>query len=519
LRKDLTRTAIGIAALAIAYFLVAELGLELATVTRSVTLVWPATGLALVALHRGGLRLWPGVWLGAFVANALTPGVPLLVALAIASGNTLEAVAGTHLLRRIGFDDRFERSSDVVRFTLGACVASTLVSATIGSMALWFSGAVHADHVLGALRTWWLGDLTGDLVFAPVLFTCVRPVVRPTARQLVEGLAALACLIAMTMAVFGLVPITTFARAYMLFPMLLWPALRFGPRGASFAIASMSAIAVWATARQHGPFTGATLGESLLSLQTFTCLAALTPLFLAATVAERDRAKRAVEDFIAVASHELKTPLTPLLLNLQRIERVVSPHADIPALAPVLASSERQIIRLSRLVDDLLDMTRARVGKLTLDRAPLDLSSLVRETTETFRDQLGREKCELELGIDGPVEGRFDGPRMQQVVANLVTNAMKFGRGKPITVSLKRADRSGRATAVLEVRDRGMGIAAEQQALIFDRFGRAASTSHISGLGLGLYIVRQIVEAHDGHIAVDSKEGAGSTFVVELPLA
>jgi signal transduction histidine kinase len=512
---------IGAAALALAYFLVAELGLELATVTKSVTLVWPATALALVALHRGGLRFWPGVWVGAFVANAVTPGVPMVVAFAIASGNTLEAVVGTQLLRRTGFDDRLERSRDVVLFMLGACVASTLVSSSIGSTALWFSGAIQADRVLSTLRTWWMGDLMGDLVFAPVLFTCVRPVVRPTSRQIIEGLAAMACLIAMTTAIFDLVHImgpTTFARPYMLFPALLWPALRFGPRGASFAIALMSAISVSATAHQHGPFARATLGESLLSLQAFTGLAALTPLFLAAAVAERDSARRAVEDFIAVASHELKTPLTPLLLNLQRIERIVAPHADIPALAGVLASSERQIFRLSRLVDDLLDMTRARVGKLTIDRAPLDLSSIVRETTETFRDQLGREKCELELAIEGPIDGRFDGPRMQQVVANLVTNAMKFGRGKPVTVSLRRVERSGRATAVLEVRDRGMGIAAAQQALIFDRFGRAASARHISGLGLGLYIVRQIVEAHEGRISVESTEGAGSTFVVELPL-
>jgi signal transduction histidine kinase len=399
-------------------------------------------------------------------------------------------------------------------------VASTHVSAGIGSHSLWLGGLLPAERVLGALRTWWIGDLTGDLVFAPVLFTSVRRLARPSTRQVAEAAAAMLCVVAMTTAIFELSPIDAlkpFARPYMLFPALLWPALRFGPQGASFAVALMSTISVWATAHQQGPFARPTLGESLLSLQIFTCIAALTPLLLAATVAERNRARLAVEDFIAVASHELKTPLTPLLLNLQRIERLVAPHS-VPALAPVLASSERQIVRLSRLVDDLLDMTRARVGALSIDRTPIDLANVVRETTETFRDQLTVEKCDLDLTIDGPLEGAFDGPRIQQVVANLVTNAMKYGRGKPVTVSLRRTVNGTNPMAVLEVRDRGIGIPADQHARIFDRFGRATSARRVSGLGLGLYIVREIVEAHAGRVAVESKEGAGSTFVVELPL-
>jgi signal transduction histidine kinase len=523
---NFVRRGIGIGALATAYFLVAELGLHLATVTKSVTLVWPATGLALAALHRGGMGLWPGVWLGAFAANALTPGVPVGAALTMATGNTLEAVVGSHLLRRFRFDDRLERIADVVRFTFLACMASTLVSATIGSLALWLGGVAASEHVLRALGVWWMGDFTGDLVFAPILFTCVRreALPRPTMRSIVEAVAVLGCLIGVTWIVFGaahLDPTASFAQPYMIFPVLIWAAVRFGPPGASVAMASMSTIAVWATAHQHGPFARATMAESLLSLQAFTCLAALTPMFLAAAISERDHAKLAIEDVVAVASHELKTPLTTLLLNLDLIARFVARQGPAPeTITSVITSSRQEIVSLTGLLNALLDMTRARIGQLTLERKPLDFSTVVREAVEALRDQLADENCELVIDVEGAVEGSFDAARLRQVVVNLVTNAMKFASGKPVKVSVRRREHGRRRpTAVLEVRDHGMGIAKAERARIFDRFARASSAHRVPGLGLGLFIVREIVEAHGGLVRVESAEGEGSTFVVELPLS
>ncbi|WP_437775068.1 AAA family ATPase [Sorangium sp. So ce1097] len=230
-----------------------------------------------------------------------------------------------------------------------------------------------------------------------------------------------------------------------------------------------------------------------------------------AAIARRD-------EFLLVASHELKTPLTSLLMQAQLLERQLR-RRERAELSPerlegTIQILNRQLARLGRLVDELLDVTRMSAGRLTLARAQVDLAALAREVVERMSQQLTNAGCPTELDLDEPVVGDWDPSRIEQILINLVSNAAKYGAGSLIHVGVRRqADR-----AVLIIRDHGIGIAEADQARIFERFERAVSVRNFGGLGLGLYIVRWIVAAHGGAIRVESKPGAGATFVVELPL-
>ncbi|MGC4120932.1 MAG: ATP-binding protein [Myxococcales bacterium] len=217
------------------------------------------------------------------------------------------------------------------------------------------------------------------------------------------------------------------------------------------------------------------------------------------------------DSFLSIAGHELKTPLTALTLQV----RCLGGETKKQPLEPRVAKVSRQCQRLVSLVDELLDVSRITAGRLRLELQELDLAEVAKERVVGLADELGRADCEVRVVAPEPVVGRWDRLRVEQVVVNLLTNAMKYGCGKPIDLTLKTTE--GRAR--LEVRDRGIGIAPEDQARIFARFERAVSSRHFGGLGLGLWIARQVVEAHGGTISVASKPGEGATFTVELPIA
>jgi signal transduction histidine kinase len=228
---------------------------------------------------------------------------------------------------------------------------------------------------------------------------------------------------------------------------------------------------------------------------------------------EAREAIRARDEFLSVASHELNTPLATLTLQLDEILlRARNNERELPDRGVVLA--RRQVERLSRLVSNLLDVSRITSEQIQLRIAEVDLSAITREVLDQFAAEMARAGCATEIDASKPVMGRWDPLRIEQVIANLLSNACKYGAGKPIRVEVGMAGPRAR----LSVRDHGIGIAPADRERIFERFERAASARHYGGLGLGLYITRQVVEAHGGTIWVASHAGAGSTFSVELPL-
>jgi signal transduction histidine kinase len=188
-------------------------------------------------------------------------------------------------------------------------------------------------------------------------------------------------------------------------------------------------------------------------------------------------------------------------------------EAGDPGLSKRLAISERQIERLTHLINNLLDISRITAGRMDLRIEEVDFAGVVRETVARLEDSLARAGCTLTLEVSDPLRGEWDKLRLEQIVTNLMSNAMKYGAGRPIEVSLSGTPDSVR----LEVADFGIGIAPESQSRIFGRFERAVSERNYGGLGLGLWIVRQIVDALAGTVTVQSAAGKGSRFAVELP--
>lgn len=226
---------------------------------------------------------------------------------------------------------------------------------------------------------------------------------------------------------------------------------------------------------------------------------------------------RARDEFLSIASHELKTPLTSLMLQLQMANRSIDPEkGKIPSaekLKKVMDVSNTQVDRLAGLVEDLLDVSRIGAGKLNFTFERVDLVELARDVVERHEGHLNAAGCDVQLKASGPVLATCDRFRIEQVLTNLLTNAAKYGSANPIVVGVERRD----GLARVWVQDFGMGIAKENQDKIFERFERAIGHNNISGLGLGLYISREIVKAHKGRILVESELGRGSTFTVELP--
>lgn len=224
------------------------------------------------------------------------------------------------------------------------------------------------------------------------------------------------------------------------------------------------------------------------------------------------------DEFLSIASHELKTPLTSLKLQNQIRRRALAKSSNSfspEKVAKILDDDGRHIQRLVHLVDEMLDLSRLNAGKLELVREPMDLCLVVQELIERFSSSFEAAGCELTVAYQGPVMGVWDRSRIEQVVLNLMTNAMKYGAGKP--VSIRVAEEGGHGLFVIQ--DQGVGIAQEDHHRIFHQFERAQTGRHLQGLGLGLYITAQIVAAHSGAIGLQSEVGRGATFTVKLPVA
>lgn len=241
-------------------------------------------------------------------------------------------------------------------------------------------------------------------------------------------------------------------------------------------------------------------------------------------VTERRKAERTLrelvrtrDEFLSVATHELKTPMTSLTLQLQQAQRLTAATELPPGLARLPRAMEvsmQQLRRLTELVDDLLDVSRVMVGRMDFTFHDTRLGDMVREVTERLREPLAAAGCAVTVQADAQVVGVWDQARIEQVLVILLTNAMKYAPGKLVEVS---AGKDGTLVRLV-VKDAGPGIPLEKQQVIFERFERANASRDIGGLGVGLFIARQIVKGHGGRIWVESTPGQGAAFHVELPL-
>ncbi|HXU05292.1 MAG TPA: HAMP domain-containing sensor histidine kinase [Polyangia bacterium] len=228
-------------------------------------------------------------------------------------------------------------------------------------------------------------------------------------------------------------------------------------------------------------------------------------------------AVRARDEFLSVASHELRTPITTLTLQIDGLSRMVhdqSPPVPVPEkMSRRLDVTRRQVDRLAALVATLIDVSRITSGKVQVARQLADLVEVIRSVAERFGEEVLRTGSTLRFERHGPIWGNFDVSRIDQVLSNLLTNAIRYGRGRPIAIGAVSVGQ----TARFWVQDQGIGIAPEHQARVFQRYERAAPAANYAGLGLGLWISRQLVEAMGGTITLRSEPDVGSTFTVEIP--
>ncbi len=528
------RDAALVLSLALAYFVLARLGLRLAFVQANASPVWAPAGLALAALVAGGVRLWPGVLIGAALANLATPGTPALAALLIAAGNTLAAAGAALVLQRGGFDPALRRFRDILVLLGVGVVLDPVVSATNGTVQLVLSGAAPAGAWRDIWLVWYSGDAVGILLVAPLLLSWWtrrrRTGYFPASA---EAVALIACVLACSWLVFWqdvsgsrLGP----SLAFVVFPFGAWGAVRFGVRGATLVSFLIGLGSVLGTVLSSGPFAAAGLHHQLFQFQLFVLMLAASGLLLAGLAEERvhverelARAKERAEDadrmksaFLASMSHELRTPLNSIIgftsLLAGELVGPLNPEQR-KQLGMVKASS----LHLLDLVNDVLDISRIEAGQLEIRRTPFDPAASLGRCVDQVSPAARTKGLTLALELAPDLEEiGSDQRRFEQVVLNLLGNAVKFTDSGAITV---RGRVEGNAF-VTSVADTGIGIGQDERERLFRPFRQLDSglSRRYEGTGLGLAICKGLVDLLGGEISLESEPGRGSIFTFRVPL-
>ena len=531
------KDTIPIAVLAAAYIVAAKLGLTFNPVAGFATLVWPPTGIALAALLIFGARLWPGILIGASITSMLLGG-SVAVAIASGVGNTLEAVAGLYVLRRVpGFTLSLETFGTVLGLVFVAFVCTT-ISATIGVASLFLGHILPAAQLGTTWQAWWIGDLIGALLVAPIILVWTSPPRVQCSQHGGEVAALAAAVVAVSLVTFfgdapgiPLLP-TPFHQAAVTLAILIWSALRFGQRGAVTATFCLTAVAVLATASHHGPFVVADPHTNLLSLQTSIAIVAITCLLLGAALSERrwaleqahqalsdaERANSAKTAFMNIMSHELRTPLNAIAGFTELLC-----SGDYGALNPkqteALGRIQRNEKDLLAQINAVLTFVQLESGETVLHPEPVPVTDAFDAVEPTIAPEVRTKHFVLQRELPRmPLSVRADRNGLQQLLMSLVSNASKYTKdGGVITLGAERIDERVR----IWVRDTGIGIPQEKLDQIFEPFVQAerGPTRQFDGVGLGLTIARHLARGMAGELNITSEEGAGTTASVLLPAA
>jgi diguanylate cyclase (GGDEF)-like protein len=441
------------------YFCTARLGLSVDAVSRFATLVWFPSGIAVAALLLFGYRLWPGILMGAFLVN-LFNGAPLVVAVGIGVGNTLEALACAYLLKRLGFSNSLDHLKDVLFLALLAMPLSALISATIGVSSLFLGKAIAFSSYYPTWRAWWMGDMISILILTPFLLTWSKwPHEKVSAKRIVEiGILTLFVLAVGLIVFLGLLhtdqrnyPIT-----YLVFPPLIWASLRFGPRGAISAIFAFSILASVGTIQGLASFSPGRLSESLLVLQSFMGIMAVTSIILAAVMAERrELEQHKQERILALATTD---PVTALPNH----------RALIARFDQELERAQRYERACSILFLDL-DHFKALndgYGHTVGDAVLCELADLVR-TQLRGMDTVGRWGGEEFIVILPELSAKDALHLAEEIRTTVATHTFHVGGGLHLTCSV------GLASYPVHAQEReGLLRAADQAMYAAKRFGR-----------------------------------------------
>lgn len=517
-----------LAVVALSYWVAATVSLRLALVHGQVTPIWPPTGIALVAILVFGRRVWPAVFVGALAVNLPIGPTPLGAAF-IAAGNTLAPLSAAALLKRAGFRIALDRLRDAAAIiVLGALVAMT-ISATVGTSVLVLWGALPLDSFWSTWAVWWTGDAMGVLLVAPFILSLL-----PTARAPAPTLRTAAELVALLL-VIGVVTFLLFQNGlrleYLVFPLIMLAALRFRLRGAAPAALIASGVAIWAAVQGTGPFVDETLFQKMVTLQVFNVFLALTSFVLAAFIEARARAEEMTRlyvsaaaasqtksTFLDMAAHELLTPLTVFTGYLSLLSGGSLGRAPDAWETPIniLMQKTRE---MERIVSDLQNASRLEVVDPNLGHQVIDLRKVVEAALERARPRAELLHAEVVVNLPAdPVPVAADEDHLGRIMNDLINNAFTYTIRTPrLVIGLSTRSKK----AIVEVEDNGVGIRAADRERVFDRLYRVVDPQVVvPGIGLGLYICRQLAQSYGGSLAVESsKPGKGSVFALALPLS
>jgi signal transduction histidine kinase/CheY-like chemotaxis protein len=538
--------ALELLAVAVVYYAAGRLGLQLASLQKQISVVWPDTGIALALFVLRTRRLWPAVFIGSLAANAAS-GATALTSLGIATGDTLEGLVGATLLLRVGFQPSLRRLHDVASLFLLAACLSTILGATMGVLSLCLTEVAPWREFSALWSRWWIGDAVSDLVGAPFLFVWVDQARREWRfDRLTEAMLLLISMLVLSLAVFvDRGTSVAYPVHYLIFPAVIWAALRLGQHGTATLVLGALVVTIIATLQGRGPFVSGSIESSLLQVTLFMAVVAVTGLFLGAATAERNRAERRrsadyarlrlseerlarqaeelaaadrrKDEFLAVLGHELRNPMAPLQ---NALELLALGGSNPEVLARTRALMDRQLRHLVRLVDDLLDVARIRSGKIVLELERVDLSTLISSAVELARPLIDARRHRLDVRLpQSQLWIHADRTRLPQLLTNLLNNAAKYSHeGAHIAIEAGMAN----GCAEVRVKDTGIGMSPEALANVFELFAQAAGPEHAvqGGLGVGLSLARSIAELHGGTLTAASEgPGKGSEFLLRLPLA
>ncbi|HXY19743.1 MAG TPA: MASE1 domain-containing protein [Gemmatimonadales bacterium] len=399
-------TYVGLTAL---YVVAGRLGVVLAFRHPGATTVWPPSGLALAAFLLLGTRIWPAVYAGAFLVS-LTHGDGFIPSLFIAVGNTWEGLIGAYLMQRYANGRQaFDRSRDVLRYTYLVALGSTLIGATFTATSLTLAGAAHWSSYYATWVSWWLGDASGDLVVAPLILLSARDYgIKWDTRRVIEAAVLTVFAVLAALVVFGrLFPTyeVDYPLSFLPMPVFIWAAFRFDRRGAAVSVALVYLVAAIGTLRGYGPFAYFPRNHSLVYLQVFTCISAVTALMLAAVVLER----RQVEDQLRVLA--VSDPLTGL--------------SNYGHLVDVLEGEVQRSLRTERqftvlfLDMDHLKMINDRYGHLVGSRALCRIAEVLRMACRSIDTaaRYGGDEFALVLPESDEATGQLVASRVAELLA------------------------------------------------------------------------------------------------------
>ena len=516
--------------LAAVYFFTAKLGFTLTLQAEQVTAVWPPTGIALAAVLLFGINAWPGVALGAFLAN-ITNNEPLSVALGITIGNTLEAVVGAMLLKRFAyFDNSLNRIKDVLSLVAFSVIISTTISATIGVTSLCLGGLQPWSEYNSLWLLWWLGDATGAMIVAPLLLTfgnhmkTLGPKFFGT--NTLEAVALLTGLGITTFIIFVISPDISRVFICIVFPFIIWSAIRFTQCITSLVIFVSSSVAVWATVEEYGPFNEIeSLDLSLMLLQAFMAMVAGTGLFLGAAIAERKEAENDRENFINklisvngeleqfayAASHDLQEPLRLVRSFTKILGQEYKDKLDATAQEYIKISID-EAARMQELISSLLEY--ARLGSEAERYTQVDCNMELQHVLESFGEVIKKYHAEITHDRLPTITGIP--VQFSRLIQNLLGNALKYQRGGAIP-KIHIGVQESHDRWKFSVEDNGIGVSPEYFERIFLPFKRLHSRELYQGSGMGLAICKKIVENFGGKVWVESELGIGSKFYFTIP--